>query len=166
MLQGLWRDCLALGRWPVIDPLIRIIEMRGVIRRPLAIRIRPRLEGGGRWTLRCVGGKSGGDFETIWPKRESLIVGPLDSIVVRGAIGWVLQRAMSPVLGCLVESVDGVLAISGISSRVPDLIEGVLIVLGEVTKLLGRGRMEWIIAPEGLRAIVITGGLMLRVHFE
>ena len=69
-------------------------------------------------------------------------------------------------LRCWIESVDGVLAISGIPSRVPNIIEGVFIVLSEVIKLIGRGSMEWIIAPKGLRVIVITGGLMLRVHFE
>ena len=73
---------------------------------------------------------------------------------------------MTPMLRCWIESVDGVLAISGESSRVPDITEGVFIVWSEVTKLFGRGSMEWIIAPKRLRVIVITGALMLRVHFE
>ena len=164
MLQSLWRDGLALRRWPMIDPLIRIIEMRGLIWRHLDIRIRPRLKGGCWWTLLCVRGERGGHFETIWPEGEGLIVGSLDGVVVRGAISGVLQRAMAPVLGCLIEGVDGVLAIGGVSSRVPNVIEGVFIVGSEVTKLIGRGSMEWIIGAKGLRVIVITGALMLRIH--
>ena len=167
MLQSLWRDGLALRRWPMIDPLIRIGEMRGVIWRHLDIRIRPRLKGGCRWTLLCVRGEGGGHFETIWAEGEGLIVGSVYSVVVRCAIRGVLQRAMAPVLGRLIESVDGVLAIGGVSSRVPDVIEGVFIVGSEVTKLIGRGSMERIIGAKRLRVIVIviTGALMLRIHF-
>ena len=86
MLQSLWRDGLAGRRWRMIDSLIRIIEMRRVIWRHLAIRIWPRLKGGCWRILLCVRGKSGGHFESIGPKRECLIIRSLYGVVVRGAI--------------------------------------------------------------------------------
>ena len=73
---------------------------------------------------------------------------------------------MAPMLCCRGEGIIRFWAIWGISSRVKDIVERILVIWGEIAELLGGASMERIVPPKGLDVIGIIGSLMLRVHVE
>lgn len=90
MLQSLRRDGLVLSRGSLIDPRIRIVELRGRIWRYLNVRVGPRLKSRCWGSLMRMRAKSGVQIESLRSKGKGLVVGSLHGAVIMGAIIWVL----------------------------------------------------------------------------